>query len=98
MKINSTPSGNANFINGSYRAAKVSAYKTEQRMPGSDEALLSNEAVSFSRIFAEAREAADVRSPEELFRVADIKQQVQSGTYNVDSGEVADSILGSIFA
>lgn len=93
MKIN--PMGNAGYISGNNRTGKVDAYKKSQLTPGSDEAVLSEEAVSFSKIFAQAKES--VRSPEDQDRIADIKAQIQAGTYNVDSQDVAESILGDLF-
>lgn len=95
MKIN--PIGNTGPVSSSYRTNKVSAYMNTQSTMRADEATLSDEAISFSKIFAEAREAASVREEDNAARIAELKQQVQDGTYSVDSGALADSILGDLF-
>lgn len=95
MKIN--PTGNTNFISGNYRAGKMDAYKKSQSPASLDEAALSEEAVSFSKIFAQVKDAANTRSAADMERIADIKAKVQDGTYYVDSEDIAESILGDLF-
>lgn len=92
MKIN--PTGNANFITGNYRPGKVSAYTQTRAASRSDEALLSDEALSFSKVFAQTKEAVKAEESGRAERISEIKAQVQSGTYRVDSDKIADSILG----
>ena len=97
MKIN--PTGNPNFIQNSYRAGKVDAYKKSAALPGRDEAALSEEAISFSRVFSEVREAvAPARGEAESGRIAALKAQVEAGTYRIDSEKLAESIIGDLFA
>lgn len=95
MKIN--PTGSANYIQGGYRTGKLDSYKKSQSAGRSDSALLSGEAVAFSKVMASIRESDPALNPEEQSRVADIKSQVQSGEYRVDSSDIADSILGDLF-
>lgn len=81
-----------NLIPGSYRA-KANAYKQSVGL-GRDEAVLSEEALSFSKIFSEFREAAGAANAGQPERVADIRAQLQAGTYKVDSEKIAESLLG----
>lgn len=95
MKINGP--GNTNFIADNYRARQIDAYKKSAGVPARDEAALSSEAISFSKVFTEAREALNLRGASDPSRIADIKERVQAGTYRVNSEDIADSILKDLF-
>lgn len=62
-----------------------------------DEATLSSESISFSLALAEAREALNTRSAADPNRIADIREQIQAGTYRVSSEDIADSMLGELY-
>lgn len=95
MKIN--PTGAPNYISGNYRAGKADVYKKSQTMPPSDQASLSDEAISFSKAFARVRQdSAAGRSDQELERIAQITRQVKDGSYNVKADDVAESILANL--
>lgn len=95
MKISGP--GSPNFISGNYRNAKVNAYTQSQSVSGSDKATLSEEAVTFSKIYSEVKESVNMRSAEDLARIAEIKERVQSGTYNVSSADIADSVIQELY-
>jgi negative regulator of flagellin synthesis FlgM len=95
MKIN--PAGGTGYIGGGYRAAKIGLYKNNIPAMGGDEAQLSSNALSFSKAMASARAEAS-SSADNLARIEEIRQQVQAGTYRVDSDKIADSILGSLYS
>ena len=92
MKIN--PITNPNVLR-SYQATKP-ARETTKATSGRDEVTFSKEALGFSKALAEARDAIEVRSPEERAHIADVTKAVRQGTYKVDSGEVAEKILSSV--
>lgn len=95
MKIN--PTGGPNFISGNYRSNKIDAYKKSQPVSSNDEATLSADALSFSKVFSEVKKSPVTQSPDELARIADIKAQVKAGIYQVDSDKIAESILGDLY-
>jgi len=92
MKIN--PITNPNILRA-YKAAK-SAPETTRIASGRDEVTFSQEALSFSKALAEARDAIEIRTPEERSHIADISNAVRQGEYKVDSDKVADKILESV--
>jgi len=92
MKIN--PISNPNILR-SYQATRPLAEKTKYQS-GRDEVTFSAEALSFSKALAEAREAIETRTPEEQTHIAGIKEAIEKGEYNVDSGKVAEKILESV--
>ena len=92
MKIN--PISNPNILR-SYQATKPVQDKAKSS-GGRDSVTFSEEALSFSKSLAEAKEALETRSPEEKARIADIKQAVRQGTYNIESDKIADKILESV--
>lgn len=92
MKIN--PIINPNVLR-SYQAAK-SAPETSKALSGRDEVTFSEEALSFSKAMAEAKDKIEFRTPEEKVHIADIKNAVRQGTYRVDSDKVAGKILESV--
>ena len=88
MKIN--PITNPNILR-SYQAAKTVPAKMGV-FSGRDEVTFSEEALSFSKIMAEA----ESRTADERTHIADITNAVRQGKYRIDSGDIADKILGSI--
>ena len=93
MKIN--PIFNQNILKN-YQTVSPAAAKPET--PAARDAVtVSEEAQSFSRILAEAKETIEHRTPEEKARIDEITQAVRQGTYKVDSAKVAEKILESIF-
>ena len=92
MKIN--PITNPNVLR-SYQATKQ-AKETAKAASSRDEVTFSAEALSFSKALSEAKEALEVRSPEEKAHIAEIKEAVNKGEYHVDSEDIADKILSSI--
>ena len=95
MKIN--PAGGPGYIPGSYRVSHIDAYRKSAGLQKRDEAVLSEEAISFSKVFAEVKQTANIRSSEELTHIAELKAQVEAGTYRIDSDKIAESILGDLY-
>lgn len=95
MKINGP--GNINYVAGNYYARQINAYKKTAGLPARDEATLSSEAISFSKVFAAAREAFSAQETEDPTRIADIKERIQTGTYRVSSEDVAERMLEDLF-
>ena len=93
MKIN--PISNPNVLRA-YQATKPAGAVKTKYSSGRDEVTFSNEAISFSKALAEARDAIEVRTPEEKAHIADITTAVRQGEYKVDSERVADKILESV--
>ena len=92
MKIN--PILNPNILR-SYQANKAAPQKAGTAC-GRDEVTFSEEALSFSKALAEARDAIELRTPEEKSHIADVRDAVRSGEYRVDSDVIADKILESV--
>jgi len=92
MKIN--PIINPNVLR-SYQATKPVKEATKTAS-SRDEVTFSAEALSFSKALTEAKEALEVRTPEEKAHIAKIKEAVQNGEYHVSSEDIADKILSSI--
>ena len=92
MKIN--PVFNANILNNYQAVNKVTA-KPEAAL-GRDAVTVSEEAQSFSRILAEAKDSIELRTPEEKSRIDEIRLAVRQGTYRIDSDKIAEKILESI--
>jgi len=92
MKI--IPITNPNILR-SYQATKP--FTEKAKFPtGRDEVTFSEEALSFSKALAEAREATEARTPEEQAHIAGLKQAIEQGEYRIDSDKVADKILESV--
>jgi len=92
MKIN--PITNPNILR-SYQATKASPEKTRVAS-GRDEVIFSEEALSFSKALAEAKDAIELRTPEERTHIAEVTEAVRQGTYHVSSDKVAEKILESV--
>jgi len=78
----------------SYQAAK-SAPEKMRIHNGRDEVTFSEEALSFSKAMAEARDTIEFRTQEEKAHIADITAAVRQGTYRIDSDKIAEKILES---
>ena len=94
MKIN--PITNPNILR-SYQANKPAGPEKSKVQSGRDEVTFSAEALSFSKALAEARDAIELRSPEEKTHIANVTQAVRQGEYKVDSEKVAEKILESVY-
>ena len=92
MKIN--PISNPNILR-SYQATKPAPGKTGISS-GRDEVIFTEEALSFSKAMTEAKEALELRTPEEKLYISDITNAVRRGEYKVDSDKIADKILESV--
>ena len=92
MKIN--PVFNPNIFKN-YQAVSPVAPKPDASV-SRDAATASAEAQNFSKILAEAKDAIELRTPEEKARIEEITLAVRQGTYRVDSGKIAEKILESI--
>jgi len=92
MKIN--PITNPNILR-SYMATKPAAEKSRVAS-GRDQVTFSDEAISFSKALAEARESIEFRTPEERAHIAGLTDAVRQGEYKVDSDKVAEKILESV--
>lgn len=62
--------------------------------PKTDKVSFSDDAKLRTMTYSEAMSSPDARSE----KVADLKQQVQSGTYSADSMKTAEAMLSDIFA
>jgi len=89
MKIN--PITNPNVLR-SYQAMKPASEKVNITN-GRDEVTFSEEALSFSKALADARDMIELRTPEENAHIAEVTAAVRQGTYRVDSEKVAEKIL-----
>ena len=92
MKVN--PITNPNVLR-SYQATKPGFDKANVSNRR-DEVMLSEEAQSFTKALAEARDAIEFRSVEEQARIAELTNAVRQGQYKVDSNLIAARILDSI--
>lgn len=92
MKIN--PVFNPNILKN-YQAVNRITAKPETPV-NRDAVTVSDEALSFSRILAEAKDAIETRTPEEKARIDEIKLAVLQGTYRIDSDKIAEKIIESI--
>jgi flagellar biosynthesis anti-sigma factor FlgM len=98
MKIN--PLHNPNIIK-SYAASRPLKAQAAKAAPGMDQAVFSDEALSFAKALAEARQtesAAPSSDAARAAKVADIKARVENGTYNVSAEDVADRMIEDILA
>lgn len=91
MKINPIISSN---VIQSYGAGKIRSTERTASAYGSDEVSFSKEALSFSKLMSELKEQVEVSGADRQERIDELKTAVQNGSYRVDSGRVADSILG----
>lgn len=68
---------------------KAAAQSTEKGKSKVDEVTISEQALEMQKLLRQVQEGAEVR-PE---KVAEIQKQLQEGTYNVSSMDLADKIL-----
>ena len=93
MKIN--PIANPNILR-SYQATKPAGPEKSKSANGRDEVTFSDEALSFSKALAAARDTIEFRTAEERAHIANITNAIRQGEYNVDSDKVADRILDAL--
>ncbi len=85
MKINDTGRiGGVNPYQRNMESQRAEAKKMERRK---DEVSISSEAIEM----LEAQERTS--DPERAKRIQDLKQQVASGTYHVESGKIAEKLM-----
>lgn len=86
--------GNIQALAGAYNVSSASSthsiYKTSA-VKKSDELVLSGEAKSFSAMLSKLQGMDEVRPS----RVDELKNEVNSGKYNVDSDKIALSLLNA---
>ena len=92
MKIN--PITNPNVLR-SYQANKSSSDKVNTASKR-DELTLSEEALSFSKAMAEAKDTIEFRTVEEKAHIAEVANAVRQGQYRIDSDLIAARILDAI--
>jgi len=63
---------------------------------GRDEVTFTEEALSFSKVLAEAKNVPGVRTPEELARIEEIKKAVRQGKYWVETDKIVEKILENL--
>jgi len=93
MKIN--PIANPNVLR-SYQATKPQGPVKARFQGGRDEVTFSEEAISFTKAMAEARDAAVVRTPDEKAHIAGIADAIKRGEYRIESEKIAEKILESM--
>jgi len=90
MRINSIPPKELyyQYVTVREKPAAVQPYQA------TDKVELTSEAKTFSAAFKAAKEAMETRSPAELNRIEQVKQQVRDATYSVSGFSVAEKMLG----
>ncbi|MDR3278452.1 MAG: flagellar biosynthesis anti-sigma factor FlgM [Oscillospiraceae bacterium] len=89
MKID--PISNQNMLR-SYRAGSAKSAMKSAAAPTRDEAVISEDALTFSKVMAQTR-SEPVRTPSEETHIAEVKQAVREGKYRIDSYLIAEKIL-----
>ncbi|MDR0491345.1 MAG: flagellar biosynthesis anti-sigma factor FlgM [Oscillospiraceae bacterium] len=79
----------------SYRVTKPPSANLKP-VTARDEVTLSSEILTFSRVFAAAKNVAGTRSTEEKAHIEEITQAVRQGKYWVESDKIADKILNAV--
>jgi len=92
MKIN--PITNPNVLR-SYQSTKANTDKVSTASRR-DELTLSEEALSFAKAMAEAKDSIEFRTVEEKAHISEVAQAVRQGQYKIDSNLVAARILDAI--
>ncbi len=72
-----------------YNKQTVSKYKSTQKVDKKDEVALSSTAKDFQSVYKALANVPDIRQD----KVDTLKQQIASGSYNVEAKEVAEIIL-----
>ncbi|NLB29257.1 MAG: flagellar biosynthesis anti-sigma factor FlgM [Clostridiales bacterium] len=95
MKIN--PIGIPTYMTVKRRIDNIGGvFAKTSGFPSGDELTLSPEVLIFSKVFAAVKEAREAAPVSEQARVSDIASRIADGSYHVDSGAVASSILGDL--
>ena len=81
-----------NNIYETYKKQEISKAKPVVKTQKKDEVEFSSTAKDFQTIYKLLSTTPDIRED----KVSDIKTKINSGTYNVKAGEVADKILSSL--
>lgn len=87
---------NIQVVTGAYAVSNSSQAKRLEKTPNTvaaDEVQLSSGAQSFSSLLQKLRDSDEVR----MDKVNAISQQMAAGTYEIDAGKVAMSILRTRF-
>lgn len=88
---------NIQAVTGAYNVSSSSQAKRLEKTPNdtvaADEVQLSSGAQSFSSLLQKLRDSDEVR----MDKVNAISQQMAAGTYEIDAGKVAMSILRTRF-
>ena len=92
MKVN--PIMNPNVLR-SYQAVKP-GFDKGKSVEKRDELSLSDEALSFSKALAQAKDEIESRSIEEQTHIANIKAAISQGQYRIDSNLIAARILNEL--
>lgn len=85
MRVNET--NRANLINAYNKANKVPSSKEDKLRMGKDEVQISPEALEMLK---QIEETEPVARPE---KIAELKEQVEKGTYHVPSEKIAEKFL-----
>ncbi|MDR0858826.1 MAG: flagellar biosynthesis anti-sigma factor FlgM [Oscillospiraceae bacterium] len=87
----------ASYVSKAYGVNKAAAGVAQPpKITSRDEAEISQEALSFSKTFAAAKNAIVQKDSGEQGRIDEVRAQVQSGTYNVDPRFVADALISRL--
>lgn len=76
-------------VSGAYRDTMRATATQQKGTFGTDKLELSDSAKSFALALKAAKDVPDVR----LNIVADIKKNIEAGTYKADSRQIADSMI-----
>ena len=90
MKIN--PLSNPN-ISPNYRVNKIQRPVNETIAPTTDKVTFSDEALSLAKTINTLKSDFDMRSADELNRIAELTEKIRSGKYKIDSEAVAEKII-----
>ncbi len=93
MKIN--PVLTSSLVQNYERANRVKG-GSNVYAPKADSVELSDSAVSFGNAVREAKKEGGADSAERAARVAELKQQIQSGSYHVESGDIAAKMVSGM--
>ncbi|GIP28710.1 hypothetical protein J23TS9_38400 [Paenibacillus sp. J23TS9] len=85
MKINDT--GRIGGVNPYKRNIETQRQEAQKQARRKDEVSISSEAMEM----LEAKERSS--DPDRVKKIQDLKQQVSTGTYHVDAGEIAEKLM-----
>lgn len=96
MKIN--PTGVPNYISGKQRSKYIDFEASPlSSFPTDDAISLSEDAMSFAKVLAAARETYSANAAGSAERVSSLREQIAAGTYRIDSETIAGSIIGELY-